>query len=140
MQSDGPAQSSPMKNSVSNKIPWFEDNNDLMNLGRSQRTLNRSFYNLRSDDVNGNMFQSMKSQESGMLDSLRNTSNGRFFNLNNSYVNLNNQSIGGFGMFKSSLESDFLQVNETGMKKSNKATGSDPVVKLKPTVSFDEFK
>jgi hypothetical protein len=129
-----------MKNSASNKIPWFEDNNDLMNLGRSQRTLNRSFYNLRSDDVNGNMFQSIKSQESGMLDSLRNTSNGRFFNLNNSYVNLNNQSIGGFGMFKSSLESDFLQVNETGMRKSKKGKGSDPVVKLKPTVSFDEFK
>jgi hypothetical protein len=129
-----------MKNSASNKIPWFEDNNDLMNLGRSQRTLNRSFYNLRSDDVNGNMFQSIKSQESGMLDSLRNTSNGRFFNLNNSYVNLNNQSIGGFGMFKSSLESDFLQVNDTGMRKSKKGKGSDPVVKLKPTVSFDEFK
>jgi hypothetical protein len=129
-----------MKNSASNKIPWFEDNNDLMNLGRSQRTLNRSFYNLRSDDVNGNMFQSIKSQESGMLDSLRNTSNGRFFNLNNSYVNLNNQSIGGFGMFKSSLESEFLQVNETGMRKSKKGKGSDPVVKLKPTVSFDEFK
>ncbi len=140
MHSDGPGQSSPMKNSASNKIPWFEDNNDLMNLGRSQRTLNRSFYNLRSDDVNGNMFQSIKSQESGMLDSLRNTSNGRFFNLNNSYVNLNNQSIGGFGMFKSSLESEFLQVNETGMRKSKKGKGSDPVVKLKPTVSFDEFK
>lgn len=55
-----------------------------------------------------------------MLDSLRNTNNRQYFNLNNSFVNLNNQSIGGgFGnMFKSSLESDFLQVNETNMKKS----------------------
>lgn len=130
-----------MKNSVSNKIPWFEDNNDLINLGRSQRTINRSFYNLRSDDVNGNMFQSIRSQDSGMLDSLRNTSNGRFFNLNNSFVNFNNHSLngGGFGMLKSSLESDFLQVNEASMKKSKKGKGSDPVVKLKPTVSFDEL-
>ena len=70
-----------------------------------------------------------------MMDSLRNTNN-KFFNLNNSYVQLNNQSIGGFGMFRSSLESEVVQVSDVGMRKS-RGKGSDPVVKLKPTVSFD---
>ena len=86
------------------------------------------------------MFQSFRSQESGMMDSLRNTSNARFFNLNNSYVQLNNQSIGGFGMFKSSLESDILAVNEPSMRKSRGNKSPMPSLKLKPTVSFDEFK
>jgi len=58
------------------------------------------------------MFQSMRSQESDMMNSLRNTNNGKYFNLNNSFINLNNQSMGlnnqsmggGFGsLFKSSL-------------------------------------
>ena len=128
-----------MKNSVSNKIPWFEDNNDLMNLGRSQRTINRSFYNLRSDDANANMLHSFRSQDSGMLDSLKNTNNARFFNLNNSYVQLNNQSIGGFGIFKSSLDSDLLAGNETGMRRYKGQKSPLTHVKLKPTISYDEF-
>lgn len=54
----------------------------------------------------------MRSQESDMMNSLRNTNNGKYFNLNNSFINLNNQSMGlnnqsmggGFGsLFKSSL-------------------------------------
>ena len=138
MASENALQSSPMKNSASNKIHWFEDNNDLMSLGRSRRTLNRSFYNLRSEDGNHNMFQSLRSQESGLADSMRNTGNARFFNLNNSYLHLNNQPIGGFGLFRSSLESEVLAVNDRGIEKSK--GHKMPAPKLKPTISFDELK
>jgi hypothetical protein len=40
-----------MKNSVSNKVPWFEDDRPLetINLRRSTRTLTRSIFELKED-------------------------------------------------------------------------------------------
>jgi len=53
------------------------------------------------------------------MESLRNTGHNRFFNLNNSYVQINNQSMGGFGMFRSSLDSDVIQLDNNSKKDHN---------------------
>lgn len=62
---------------------------------------------------NENLFRSLRSQDSdnnNMLNSLRNTGQNRFFNINNSLLHSNNQSIAFGNIFKSSLESDFCPI------------------------------
>ena len=111
-----------MKNSTTNKMAWFEDdkNIDMNPLRRSTRGMNRSIFEIREDKEdmhpNESLFRSLRSNNSennNMLNSLRNTGQQKFFNINNSLLHSNNQSIAFGNMFKSSLESEFNPFNET---------------------------